>query len=275
MGIARVAVALVLGVGWSLAAAPSDLATVLADMRRALGGEAALRAVESFELTGNQTRMADAGPARTGRTEIAVQLPDKYLRSQYDRRGVSFQGFNVDFPIRGARGAAGRPNAVFVSGQTSPEEADRRLTQVARGYQREFARLALALFGRSFSAYPMELRYVGRESRADREFDVVEAVDAGGDVVGLAIDARSHLPAEIVWMAIPATVVTSGSARLTLTRPEPVQHRMVLSAYRTEHGLNWPRVLSEYAGSQLVQETRVERVRINPDFPDGFFSATR
>src|SRR5688572_17023674 len=102
-----------------LSAQSSDIPKPLAEMRQALGGEATLSAIDTFTARGTLTRAADEGPALQQRVEIACQLPDKFVRvviSIGPRRAPSgsvhmeptsrtFEGFNIDLPIRRMRDA--------------------------------------------------------------------------------------------------------------------------------------------------------------------------
>jgi hypothetical protein len=261
----------------------------LGEMRQALGGEAALSGVESFMATGKVTRVSDAGPASAQLVEIVCHLPDKFLRtvthigpirapngsSRLGPRGSTFEGFNLDLPIRGSRDASGRRNAVFMSsGAPSPDELDRRLTLVVRRLHQDFARLALALFGTSFGAYPMELHHRDREARGEQQADVIEAVAPDGFTARLLVDASTHLPLAVSWKAVPSVVITAGSASIRGV-PEPVEHTMFFSDFRVGDGLKWPYLIKEYAGSRLVQETRLETFVINPKLHPETFSGAR
>ena len=75
-----------------------DAATVLAEAREALGGEKRLSAVKNFVVTG-RTRQVRGDNLVPIEFEIAVELPDKYVRKDEipaQESGPTSTGFNGD-----------------------------------------------------------------------------------------------------------------------------------------------------------------------------------
>ena len=119
------------------------------------------------------------------------------------------------------------------------------------------------LFGKSIDGYPLEFAYVGREDVAGSSYDVIEATDVHRMSMRLHVDAVTHLPAMLTFPGEkPLPLIEPGEiASVSL---ELVERRWVLSEYRKEEGLNWPRRLEELVGGDVVEDIRFRRVKVNP-----------
>ncbi len=129
--------------------------------------------------------------------------------------------------------------------------------------RQEFARFSLVLFGKSIDGYPLEFAYVGREDAAGSSYDVIEATDSNRVSMRLHVDADTHLPALLTF---------PGEKLLTVVQPgeiasgplELVERKWLLSEYRKEDGITWPRRLEELVGGDVVEDIRFRRVKLNP-----------
>src|SRR5262245_26725434 len=124
-----------------------DAARVLADMRQALGGDAAIAAVQAFSVSGSEATNLDGHVASAGVEWIAL-LPDSFVRV---RRISTPWGNNVD--VLGFRGDARIvrhdsvlpvPPDLILDGTQDRAAVEAR---VVRDAKREFARMAIALIG--------------------------------------------------------------------------------------------------------------------------------
>src|SRR5580765_1303069 len=124
-------------------AAP-DPAAILGATREALGGDKRLSAVKTFVATGRtqQVRGDNLVPIEF---EIAVELPDKYVRKD-------------EIPARESS-----PTSLGFSGdsliQVPPQAAPPGRVV---GVKQDFARLALGMFATSFPGYPLTFSYIGQ-----------------------------------------------------------------------------------------------------------------
>jgi hypothetical protein len=148
-------VALAALAGSTGAAPQNDAAATLAAARQALGGDAALTAVATWQVVGSVSR--GLGPVTTDSSlEISCVLPDKFVQvfqqtmsmgplgsSQVTRT----EGFNGDDPIFDVQAPDSPvPATIEVNApKTQAEVAARRLRQ-ANLHKHVFARLALALY---------------------------------------------------------------------------------------------------------------------------------
>jgi hypothetical protein len=234
-----VAVAVVVEAAAMSSQAP-DAARVLADMRQALGGDAALNGVKTFSVDGSESRNIGGSRRIESNIEMLCALPDRFIYAR-TQTGIPFEititdGFAGDDPIR-IIDSHGRPGPKDISSPApSPQaEAARRKAEADRNKQ-EFARLALALFGASFDAYPLDLTWGGPDQLDGRAMEAIEvrasrpSPELGPVPFGarLLIDAQTHLPAAVVWktppdamMARSFTVTTRNGRAVSSTPPVP------------------------------------------------------
>ena len=188
-----------------------DAATVLAEAREALGGEKRLSAVKNFVVTG-RTRQVRGDNLVPIEFEIAVELPDKYVRKDEipaQESGPTSTGFNGDELIQLPVPAAPTPPPGMAPGMgraagpatpPSPEQLEAaRKTRVATVKQ-DFVRLTLGMFAGSFSSYPLTFAYVGQAEAPQGKADVVEA-KAPNFTVRLFVNSQTHLPIMVSWQA--------------------------------------------------------------------------
>ena len=185
-----------------------DAATVLAEAREALGGEKRLSAVKNFVVTG-RTRQVRGDNLVPIEFEIAVELPDKYVRKDEipaQESGPTSTGFNGDELIQlpvpatptppAGGGRAGGPAT-----PPSPAQLEAaRKTRVAT-VKEDFVRLTLGMFAGSFNSYPLTFKYVGQAEAPQGKADVVEAKAAPNFTVRLFVNSQTHLPIMVSWQA--------------------------------------------------------------------------
>lgn len=257
------------------ALAQSDAEPVLTAMRAAMGGDAALSAVASFLLKAEGKRQANVGPTRDLEIEIASQFPDRYVRVTESRNGTkSFEGFSVDAPIQRSRDRQGR-SALHFSTAASPQEVEEARRRAALAYQHEFARLVTALFGRSFTGYPLEFSHLGQEESGGMKVDAIEARGRDAFSFRLYVDASTHLPVAVHWKAIPTFTATTGQISLRVGPVEPVDHAMTFADFRPIGAIKWPHRIREFVGTRFVQDTEIKKISVNPTLDPQLFSIGR
>jgi hypothetical protein len=189
-----------------------DAAAVLAEAREALGGEKRLSAVKNFVVTG-RTRQIRGDNLVPIEFEIAVELPDKYVRKDEipaQESGPTSTGFSGDeliqlpvpaTPTPPPGVAPGMGRAAGPAAPPSPEQLDAaRKTRVATVKQ-DFVRLTLGMFAGSFSSYPLTFTYVGQAEAPQGKADVVEAKAPPNFTVRLFVNSQTHLPIMVSWQA--------------------------------------------------------------------------
>jgi hypothetical protein len=185
-----------------------DATAILAQVREALGGEKRLSGVKNFVATG-RTRQVRGENLVPIEFEIAVELPDKYVRKDEipaQESGPTSTGFNgnelIQLPVPMAppsppagEGRAGAPPA--------PNPAQQEAMRAARvaAVKQDFVRLTLGMFAGSFSSYPLTFSYVGQAEAPQGKADVLEAKSPPNFTLRLFVNSETHLPVMVSWQA--------------------------------------------------------------------------
>lgn len=185
-------------------------ATVIAEMRKALGGDDKLAAIKT--LSGEGKRQQAAGETSTvGDYEFMFEFPDKFLTTQvtdtpFGTLAVT-QGFNGSGLIQnteappqmaGARMIV-RPSGSSLNATPEPLAADR--VRMVASQRSEFARMSLGMLGTAGTAMAAEFNYGGTAATPDGTVDVIEVKGAADFAGKLYVDQKSHLPLMFSWMA--------------------------------------------------------------------------
>jgi hypothetical protein len=107
------------------------------------------------------------------------------------------------------------PGGASMSGTPqTPEQQEAARRAMLVSAKQDFARMALGMFARSPAAYPLTMTFKGQAESPDGKADVIEVKGEGDFTASLFIDATTHLPLMLSWMAKePLTMtrsVTSG-----------------------------------------------------------------
>ena len=266
---------------------------VLAEMRAALGGDAALEAIQTLSVSGDVTH--SLGSARHGSSvEIFAMLPDHYLEIRRSRQSfpgpapmelesTNYSGFKGDELIRRTDSTMPVP--------PDPYPPDR----ILQNSKRHFARFATALFGKSFAGSPFTFTYVGPESADGQPVEVLEMKAPDGYVMRLYVNTATHLPAAVAWQAPPPMAFTMTSTSTVAVRngqvvsqsppsfdPGParpaqpdVTWRSVYAEFKVQDGLNWPHRFKEMLGDKVTADLKLGKFKINPKIDPRRFNVGR
>jgi hypothetical protein len=294
--------ALVLFVG-VLITAQADGGRVLADMRQALGGDAAIAALQGFAVTGTESRTV-SGQNLNIEVEFLCLLPDRFLRIRRSASpfGVSIyeSGFNGDQRI--LRRDSDTPHPPDPGEQDTPAEKAQRAARVLADLHREFARLATAMIGLP-AIDPVDVAAAGSRVIEGRTTDALTLRAPDGYAATLFVDSATHLPWMISWMGMPnvsttATVtrivaVPSGQApptQMPMAGPRstpsfgpmpdpmslpPVEHQLFFDGYKTADGYTWPHQLVEKVGGKVNVTIKLGKYKINPKIDAKKFDPSR
>ncbi len=243
--IAPVVLGMIVAAAVAAPAQVADVKQVLADARAALGGEKKLDAVKTLTMSGQSLRTSPSGTTVGGDIEVAVELPDKFMRrdmvanmgnmSIYRVSGFNGEGVinEVDQPpqLSGGGGQvvmfrmAGPGGTVTGPGgaAATPEQREAIRKAMLASSKQDFARLTLGMFASSFPAYPLEMTYAGQAESPDGKADIVEIKGEGEFAARLFIDTKTHLPLMLSWMAKEPMTLTRqvggpGGGGQTITR---------------------------------------------------------
>jgi hypothetical protein len=225
----------------------SDAPTVLAGARGALGGDKRLSAVKSFVAEG-QTRQVQGDNLIPIVFEIAVELPDKYVRRDEipaRENGPTSIGFSGDALLL----APAPPTPL-----TEPARRARLLA-----IRQDFARLVLGMFAMSSDVFPLTFTYAGQAEAPQGKADVLNVKSPADNFTGrLFVHGTTHLPIMLTWQ-------TEG-------RGGPTENRLYYADYREVSGMQFPFRLRRAVGADTVEETTFDRFRINPKIDANKFS---
>jgi hypothetical protein len=250
--------------------ATPDPAAILGATREALGGDKRLSSVKTFVATGRtqQVRGDNLVPIEF---EIAVELPDKYVRKdeipaqESGPIAVGFAGETlIQVPPQAA--PAGRPGGP----PPTPEQLEAARGARVAGVKQDFARLALGMFAGSFTGYPLTFTYVGQAEAPQGKADVLEAKGAPNFTMRFFIAQSTHQPIMISWQgAAPGggRGAAPGRGPVPPAAPAaagpPAENRIYFADYRDVDGMKWPFRLRRALGADTVEETTFDRFRVN------------
>ena len=274
------ALAAVLTAGSLVQAQEPSPATIVAEMRRALGGDTALDAVRTIRGSGVATRVL--GELRVaGEVEILLAPPDRYRRT--DRLKVAGVTSEVTTGLNGGTflQRASGPNGVRTDPVAALDPGVRAVVAegAARGARHDLIRLLLALVGTT-RELSLSFTLSGTAEGPDWTADVLQVEGPDGFAARLLVDTRTRLPRLIAWdgpdtpgaiRRLTASYSSSNtgtpdtSAADLLNQAQAfVEHRLYLSDYRRFGALTWPHRFRRTAGSEPIEDISFERFWINP-----------
>ena len=219
--------------------------SVLAAAREALGGDTRLDAVRALTATG-RTRQLQGDNLVPIEFEIAVELPDKYVRREEipaRDTGPTMVGFNGMDVILSPSPPTPPPGA-----QAPPPDQIRQMRGTAA--RQDFARLLLGITASSFDAYPLTFVHIGEAEAPEGQADVLEAKGPGNFTARFFIHRTTRLPVMVSWQ--------------TPVQGKPAETRLFYGDYRDVDGMKFPFRLRRAVGPNTVEETTFDRFRVNP-----------
>jgi hypothetical protein len=275
-------------------------ATILADARKAIGGEDRLKAVQRIEVKGKSARAASAQSNIEGDFEIQIELPDKFRRREALTMGAQV-GFDVVQILNGAtatqraeaantggaiggfdgggdggnrgggRGGRGfNPAQLLGNGDANQEEA------IKRALTTDMARMLRSLL----LVTNEQVAWVGVAESPDGKADVLEFKTPDGVATRLMVDEKTRMPLMMSWTGTPSGLSAiagrgnrggnqgqqgrRGGGPAGQGGPAPLQ--MYFSDYKTVNNIKLPHLIQSGANGETTEELVVKSYRINPSF---------
>jgi hypothetical protein len=310
--------------------ADAKAAAVMSRVRQALGGEQKLAALKALSLRADYRREMSAGPMgggggatfimmtgpggpashgsqqATGKIEIDVDLPDRYLRADIGSSGFSMtrtEGFESGRPFLELV-----PNSPGMRVQADrPTDDPTRAKNALKRSNTELARLMLGLVGATHPGFPVTYAYAGQAESPDGKADLVDITGPDDFEVRLFVDVETHLPLMLTFVeaeprmvmrtmtsgaggAQPANEggaqrppVTGAGTRVELTPeqraelekqraeaeatpPKMIEFRLFFSDYRKIDGVSLPHKIARGTGGTTTEEWDVTSYKVNPTF---------
>jgi hypothetical protein len=226
-----------------------DAAQVLSSARQALGGDSKLSEVRNFTITG-RTRQVRGNNLVPIEFEINCELPDKYVRKDEipaQDTDPTTRGFNGELLIQIPPPGAGRGGAR--AGGPPGRGAGPVPPIVA--VKQDFARLVLGMFATSSPAYPLTFKYAALGEAPEGKADILDVAGPANFSMRFVVQRDTHLPVMLLWEA-PAP-----------GQPKPAEQRLYFADYRSVDGLKLPFRIRRAVGSDTIEETTFDRIRIN------------
>jgi hypothetical protein len=248
-----------------------DAGQIISSAREALGGEKKLSAIRTIIITG-RTRQVRGNNLVPIEFEIDCELPDKFVRKDEipaQDTDPTTRGFNGDtliqFPPPGAeRGGArnGGPPPPPPGGAPAASAAAGPPPGGGRGpgagvppivaVKQDFARLMLGMFAASYPSFPLTFKYAALGEAPEGMADILDVAGPANFSMRVVVQRDTHLPVMLLWSAAAPG------------QPTPTEQRMYFADHRDVDGLTLPFRIRRAVGGDTVEETTVDRIRINP-----------
>ena len=212
-------------------------ASILAEARKAIGGDDKLSAIKTLEIKGTARRAA-SDVNLEGDMTIVMELPGKYLRKEsilLGNAGIDiveglngaesweeqkFSG-NMNFGDDGGGGNRGggfrgggapgqNQNAAAAAGAAADPKAAElaKQTQLA-ARQTELARVILALL----LTTDRPVKYTGQAASPQATAEVIEMTAPDGNPIRILIDSKTYLPLMLTWTGVPQDPIAALAGR--------------------------------------------------------------
>lgn len=269
--------------------AAARAASVLADARKALGGEEKLRAVKTLQASGDIRRsMGDM--QMDGELELQLEAPDKLRRNESIGipggatmvRTEVLNGTEVwdDSSQRGGMGG----HMMVMRGPGGREMTEEQMQEMRRRTRRaDLARYRLAWLLTTDAA----VTYGGVAEAPDGKADVLDVTPAEGPALRLFIDQETRMPLMLTWQgpqprimirrpggAPPSTASPDDITRNAASDGPPPQATFELrfEDYRKVDGILLPHHISRGVNGSVNEEWTVKSYKVNASFKNNTFT---
>jgi hypothetical protein len=274
---------------------------IMAQVRKALGGEQKLAAVKALSLRATYQRemsmpgMAGGGramitvqggppggdaPQVTGDIELDLELPGKYIKIDTSTGFMAMtrtEGFDGDRPFMHA--ASANPGMRIQMGPLSDDPG--RMKEALHRNQAELARLLLGILGSTQASFPATFTYGGIAESVDGKAHIIEVMGPEKFAARLFVDLETHLPLMLTYQAPEPRIVVrtvdraEGPRNAERDRVDPdrqadaepaklIEHRIFFSDYREVDGLSFPHRVARGTAQKMTEEWEVKSYKVNP-----------
>lgn len=261
-------------------------AVVLADARKALGGEDRLKAVKAVQASG-QFRRSMGEMQMDGELEILFETPDKLRRNEdlnmpggaVMARTEVLNGNDV-WDDSGQRGGMGHSMAFVMRGPDGDADPDRIKDMQRRMRRADLMRYSIAWLLTSDAL----VSHAGVAEAPDGKADVLEFTPTDGPVVRLFVDQQTHLPLMLTWKGPQPRMLVrrmAGGSREDAERaareaadapPVEATFEMRLGNYQKVDGVQLPHEITRAINGQTNEEWTITSYTINPSFKANTFT---
>jgi hypothetical protein len=270
------------------ARAASDKGTdVLSDARKAIGGEARLGAVKTIVATGKSQRQV--GQMQTaGDIEIAIALPDRYLRTQVDNiMGNSItreEGFNGDTLLERAVTPPGANVMIRFAGPEGDPDSEASKQRRAQRHKSELARLLVAWLLTAPSYADAQFSYAGEAESPDGKAHAFDVKGADGLAMRVFIDKETRRPLMLTFQGRPPMMRTQrgragepapgqGHGAGEVALPPMTEITWFIDDFRKVGDLWLPHRMTQAADGKTIEEWEFSKIVVNEPVKDDRFKS--
>jgi hypothetical protein len=278
-----IAAILALGAPMTMSARADKSSDVLAEARKAIGGEDKLSAVRTIVATGKSQRQMGERQM-DGEIEIAIALPDRYLRTQVDSiMGNSVtreQGFSGSALLE--RSAAPPGAVVMFRGPDAGGDPERAKQMRLQMQKNELSRL-LAAWMLTTPAYAQgQFTYAGEAESPDGKADVLELKGADNLASRVFIDKKTRRPLMLTFQGRPPMIRTQtvgagqrppagGHGEVEAAPPAMTEISWFLDDFKEVGGVWLPHRLVQAADGKTIEEWEFSKITVNQPIEDDKF----
>ncbi len=269
--------------------AAARAASVLAEARKALGGEEKLRSLKTLQASGDIRRsMGDM--QMEGELELLIEAPDKLRRNE--SIGMPGGGTMVRTEVLNGtevwddssqRGGMGN-HMMIMRGPGGREMTAEQVQEMRRRTRRaDLARFMLAWLLTTDAA----VTYGGVAEAPDGKADVLDVKPAEGPAMRLFIDQETRLPLMLTWQGPQPRIMVrrpggAGGAPASpddITRnaagdgpPPEATFELRFDDYRKVDGILLPHHLSRGVNGSVNEEWSIKSIKLNAAFKNNTFT---
>jgi hypothetical protein len=276
---------------------------VLAEVRKAIGGDAKIAALKTVSFEGTYRRI-QGEQDMTGDVELYFAAPDKFQRVEQFSFGPN-PGPRIAQTVNGTEGWMGplgpMPGGMMMrfGGPGGPGGQGGNRGPGGPGGQRfdpgiiarqTYWRTALAMFPGTEATSALSFTYVGKAESPDGEAEVLDVKGEGDFKARLFVDAKTHLPVMLTYQErerrmFRQTQRNQGEtdeafrARIRAEReaagPPPPPKMIDISMFITDHkdvgGVKIPHHFTMQTGDKPTEEWELKKSKANPKLDDEQF----
>ena len=314
------------GAGVRAQSTDAKATAVLAQARKALGGEQKLASLKGLSIRGSYRREASmpaggggggsvfismigpggpgpggpGGAQMSGDIEIDVEFPDKYIKVDVGTGMMAMtrtEGFEGDRPFVDM--SSSQPGMRVIANR--PDDAAGRQMALRRSRE-DLARLLLGIVVGTQPSFAVTYSYAGQAESPDGKADVIDVKGADNFAARLFLDAQSHLPLMLTYIAPEPRIVMrtardgtgppavaaghggGGSAPRNPQEPSPeekerlrkemqdaeaapakmIEYRIFFTDFREVNGLSLPHHIARGTAEKTTEEWDIKSYRVNP-----------
>jgi hypothetical protein len=280
-----VAVSFALVAAGATGAASDKSAEVLAEARKAIGGEARLNAVKTIVATGTSQRQMGQ-MQMSGELEVAIALPDRYVRTQIDNiMGNSItreEGFNGSTLLERSVTPPGANVMIrFAGPEGDPDSEASKQRRVLR-HKNDLARLLVAWLLTAPSYAEAQFSYAGEAESPDGKAHMFDVKGADGLAMRVFIDTQTRRPLMLTFQGRPPMIRTQrsragepapaqGHGAGEVTLPPLTEITWFIDDFRKVGDLWLPHRMTQAAEGKTIEAWEFSKIVVNEPIKDDRF----